>query len=71
MTYDTANGGPWDSALTLNQDVELGLWVLAVGNISCITFDGGGDIIMAKVKVEFAESKDADGATSVKTPFPV
>ena len=60
IPYDNANGGPWDSGLTTNLEAQPGVWVLAMGNLACVSADAGGDLIMGKVTFEYQGSGDAE-----------
>jgi hypothetical protein len=60
IPYDTSNGGPWDAGIT-GSESEPGQLYLAVGNFGCVTPDGDGDVILAKVTFECLD----DGNTTI------
>ena len=56
IPYDSNNGGTWDPGLTVSQEVEPGVWVLALGNLACVAPDADGDVILGRANVERLQS---------------
>ncbi len=63
QVYDGVNGpaGPWDPGASLFGPVEgdPGAYFVALANLGCVTPDGGGDIVMARIRFKCESPGDA------------
>ena len=70
--YDGTNGpsGPWDPVLTsiVPEPDGPGIHIVLVGNLSCVTPDTDGDIILTKVR--FRSESSSDASITFQWPYP-
>ena len=62
--------GTWDPALTaiVPNPAGPGIYFIAVGNLSCVTSDTDGDIILTKVR--FRSESSSDASITFRWPYP-